>query len=88
MRKNIKILSVLGLILILLVMGGSDNWGQYTIEAVGMTILSFYAWKKFNDRTIMLWITGIFWLLYVFVNFSWLDLLYWMLAFIFVYREK
>lgn len=88
MRKNLKILSVIGIVMILLVMGGSDNWGQYILEGVGMSALALYTWKKINDKTIMLWVTGVFWFLYVFVNFSVMDFLYWALAFILVYREK
>ncbi len=87
-KKHLKILSIIGLFLVLLAFSATDNWGQYVLEIAGFGLMASYAWKKMTNRVIMLWVSGFFVVAYTFVNFSLADLFLWALAFGFVYRDK
>jgi hypothetical protein len=89
MRKNLKILTIIGVALVALcLLFTTGDLTQFIMPTTGVIVLGAYAWGKFNDRTIMLWMSGFFTLCYVFLNLSYWDLLFWVLVFIFVYRDK
>ena len=87
MKKHLKILSVLGIALSLIDMFVSDNPIEYSGEMLGIIVLAAYSWEIMKDRIVMLWITGLFTLWYLFMLFSGLDLLYWAVAFMLVYKD-
>ena len=87
MKKHLKILSVLGIALSLIAMSVSDNPIEYSGAMSGIIVLAAYSWEIMKDRIAMLWITGLFTLWYLFMLFSGLDLLYWAVAFMLVYKD-
>lgn len=88
MKKNIKILSIIGLVLVIIAMSNSYRPGQYILETIGMIVLGAYGWNYFKDRTALLWISGLLALNYITWNYAFADLLFWILAFVFVYTDK
>ena len=86
--KNLKILSVIGLILIILALGSTDNPKQYMLETIGMLSVMAYAWNYIKDRIIMLWVAGFFVVVYTFLNYSLMDLIFWLAAFAFIYKKE
>jgi hypothetical protein len=88
MKKHLKILSIIGGILIVFALSSSSNPLEYTGGTLGTIVLALYAWSKFKDRTIMLWISGLFGLWYTFGLWSPWDVLFWVMAFILIYKDE
>ena len=87
MKKHLKILSVIGIILIALALYDSSNPLEYTGGTLGTIVLALYAWSKFKDRTIMLWVSGFFTIWYTFGLWSPWDVLFWGLALFLIYKD-
>lgn len=88
MKKHIKVLSVIGFILIILVLSTTFEPSRYIPESIAILALGAYAWNIIKSRNLMLWISGFFAVVYVTVNFSLVDLLFWIVAFIFIYKDR
>ena len=88
MKKNLKILSVIGAGLVLYALLATTNQVQYLIETLGIIALIAYSWDAIKNRTVMLWVSGGFTLWYMFGVFSIFDIIFWALAFIFLYNDK
>lgn len=88
MNKDIKILSGIGIALVILTLFTTSNPVQYSLEIVGFILLACYAWGYIKSNRAMLWMSGFFAAWYAFGNFSIFDLILWLLAFIFVLNKN
>lgn len=66
----------------------SNDSRPYIIETIGMLVLGAYGFNYIKDRTALLWVSGLFTLNYLTWNYSIADLFFWLLAFVFVYKDK
>ena len=88
MKKHLKILSIIGAVLIIIAFSSTYNPSQYILETLGIIALGAYAWEKIHDRIVMLWVSGFFAVWFTFFVPSFPDILFWVLAFAFLYKDK
>jgi len=89
MKKEelLKVVAWLGIILIVMAFATSDAKTQqsYLFEAGSMALVLLYAYGKIKMKTLIMVLAAFFSIVYAFVNFSLMDLVYWVAVFAFVY---
>jgi len=88
MKNNLKILSVIGGVLTFIALLGSDTPYEYLFETCAFIGLFFHSWGLIKARMIMLWVSGILCVWYLFGIYAIFDFILWIFAFMFLYKDK